>query len=82
MNLHSETFKPFNLYIQNLIFLDTFSKNPQISNIVKNLCIAGAYPGILLGGGSTNSDEDRGQRERGSGDDSPLLSGSAQFADE
>ena len=26
-----------------------------------------AYPGILLGGGSTNSVEDRGQRERRSG---------------
>jgi len=37
-----------------------------------------AYPGILLGGGggSTNSVEDRGQRERGSGDSSPLIRGS------
>ena len=36
-----------------------------------------AYPGILFGwGGSTNSDEDRGQRERGSGDGSPLVWGS------
>ena len=38
-----------------------------------------AYPGILFGGrgvGSTNSVEDRGQRERGSGGGSPLLSGS------
>ena len=26
-----------------------------------------AYPGILFKGGSTNSVEDRGQRERGSG---------------
>ena len=26
-----------------------------------------AYPGILVGGGSTNSVEDRGQTERGSG---------------
>ena len=33
-----------------------------------------AYPGILFGegGGSTNSAEDRGQRERGSGGASPL----------
>jgi len=29
------------------------------------------YPGILFGGGSTNSVEDRGQRERGSGGGSP-----------
>jgi hypothetical protein len=34
-----------------------------------------AYPGIF-GGGSRNSVEDRGQRERGSGDGSPLVRGS------
>ena len=36
-----------------------------------------AYPEILFGGGGlTNSVEDRGQRERGSGGGSPLVSGS------
>ena len=35
-----------------------------------------AYPGILFGEGSTNSVEDRGQRERGSWGGSPLVSGS------
>ena len=35
-----------------------------------------AYPGILFGGGSTNSVEDRGQTERGSGGGSPLVRGS------
>ena len=35
-----------------------------------------AYPGILFGGGSTNSFEDRGQRERGSGGGSSLVRGS------
>jgi hypothetical protein len=38
-----------------------------------------AYPGILFGGrggGSTNSVEDRRQRERGSGGSSPLVRGS------
>ena len=30
-----------------------------------------AYPGILFGGVSTNSVEDRGQRERGSGGGTP-----------
>jgi len=36
-----------------------------------------AYPGILFGrGGSTNSVEDRGERETGSGDTSPLVRGS------
>jgi hypothetical protein len=33
-------------------------------------------------GGSTNSVEDRGQRDRGSGGGSPLVRGSAQFANE
>ena len=35
-----------------------------------------AYPGILFGEGSTNSVEDRGQRERGSGGSSSLVGGS------
>ena len=37
-----------------------------------------AYPGILFGGqgGLTNSVEDEGQRERGSGGGSPLVRGS------
>ena len=35
-----------------------------------------AYPGILFEGGSTNSVEDRGQRERGCGGVSPLVRGS------
>jgi len=36
-----------------------------------------AYPGILFGGGgSTNSIEDTGQRERGSESGSPLVRGS------
>ena len=37
-----------------------------------------AYPGILFGagGGSTNSVDDRGQRERGSGGGNPLVRGS------
>jgi len=36
-----------------------------------------AYPGIFFRGGvSTNSVEDRGQRERGSGGGSPLVRGS------
>ena len=41
----------------------------------KRLCAPVTYPGILLAGegGSTNSVEDRGQRERGSAGSSPLL---------
>jgi hypothetical protein len=34
------------------------------------------YPGIFLRGGSTNSVEDRRQREQGSGGGSPLVRGS------
>jgi hypothetical protein len=41
-----------------------------------------AYRGILLGGGSTNSVGDKGQRERRSGGGSPLVRGSAQFAND
>ena len=41
------------------------------------ICIMSvAYPGIFFGGGSTDSVEDRGQRERGSGGGSPLVRGS------
>jgi hypothetical protein len=40
-------------------------------------CHPVAYPGILFGGGgSTNSIEDRGQRQRGSGGGSLLVRGS------
>ena len=35
-----------------------------------------AYPGILFGGVSANPVEDRGQLERGSGGNSPLVRGS------
>jgi len=39
--------------------------------------MAVAYPGVLFGGGgSTNSVEDRGHRERGSGGGSALVRGS------
>jgi hypothetical protein len=41
-----------------------------------------ANPGIFSGGGSTNSVEYRGHRERGSEGDSPLVRGSTQFANE
>jgi hypothetical protein len=50
----------------------------------KHSCDTVAYPGIFSGGGggSTNSIEDRGQREWGSGSVSPLVRGSIQFANE
>jgi hypothetical protein len=41
------------------------------------ICVASGIPrNFFWGGGSTNSVEDRGQRERGSGDSSPLVRGS------
>ena len=39
-------------------------------------CVPVAYSGILFIGGSTNSVEGRGERERGSGRGSPLVRGS------
>jgi len=60
-------------------------QNHTIIFIVRNVCqkfVPGsksvAYPGILFGGGgsSTNSFEDKGQRERKSGGGSPLVRGS------
>jgi hypothetical protein len=40
------------------------------------------YSGIFLRGGSTNSVEDRGKREWGSGGGSPLVRDYTQFANE
>jgi hypothetical protein len=41
-----------------------------------------SVPRICFGGGSTNSAEDRGQRERESGGGRPLVRGFTQFANE
>ena len=51
---------------------------PNTSKISVEALTPVAYPGILFrgGGGSTNSVEERGQRERSSGGDSPLVKGS------
>jgi hypothetical protein len=43
---------------------------------------SGVPRNFVQGRGSTNSVEDRGQRELGSGGGSPLVGGSAQFANE
>jgi hypothetical protein len=67
----------------NLTVRDRFLKYTQIRNVMKNRLVRTVeYPGILFGEVSTNSVEDRGQRERGSWGGSPLVSGSAQFANE
>jgi hypothetical protein len=44
--------------------------------LTRQAVYAEACPGILFEGGSTNSVKDRGQRERGSGCGSPLVSSS------
>ena len=45
--------------------------------MLKYLAVSSGVPrNFVPGGGSTNSVEDRGQRERGSGRGSPLLRGS------
>jgi hypothetical protein len=51
----------------------------SVGTFIFVLYVAVAYPGILFGGGSTNSVEDRGHREWGSGGGSPLVRGFAQF---
>jgi len=47
-----------------------------MDNIAFVMSLTVAYPRIFFGGGSTNSVEDRGQREWGSGGGSPLVKGS------
>ena len=55
--------------------MDVPAKHPISTRNKYTLTVA--YPGILFGGGgSTNSVEDRGQREWGSGGGSPLVRGS------
>jgi hypothetical protein len=49
--------------------------SPPTSGVPRSFFVRGR-------GGSTNSVKDRGKRERGSGDGSPLVRGSAQFTNE
>jgi hypothetical protein len=54
--------------------------NIRVNRMAVGLSRTVAYPGILFGGGSTNSVEEREQIEWGFGGGSPLERGSAQFA--
>jgi hypothetical protein len=45
-------------------------------------CVPRIFSGVGVEGVSTNSVEDRGQRERGSGGGSPIVRGSAQSVNE
>jgi hypothetical protein len=59
-------------FIDQLLCVSTSIKKSELYNDTV------AYPGILFGGGLTNSVEDRGQRERGSGCGRPLVRGSGE----
>ena len=63
-----QTFRSSWAFITDLVQLRNYSD-------LHTTCISGV-PRIFFGGGSTNSVEDRGQRERGSGSGSPLVRGS------
>jgi hypothetical protein len=66
-----------------IMHLHTITCPGAISDVPRNFFSWGIRPGILLGGkGSTNSIEDRGQTEQGSGGGSSLVRGSTQFANE
>ena len=56
------------------IYTQTIHRTTQNKQYIEPV----AYPGILFGGGgsSTNSVDDRGQKERGSGGGSPIVRGS------
>jgi hypothetical protein len=47
-----------------------------------SLTTSGVPRNFVRGGGLTSSVEDRGQREQGTGGDSPLVRSSVQFANE
>jgi hypothetical protein len=54
----------------------------KTSGVTRNFFSGGGYARNFFRGGSTNSVEDRRQRERGSGGGSPLVRGSTRFANE
>jgi hypothetical protein len=74
-------------------YLETYLDIPEHKQLPGTSCLAPyvivgdeacpvGFPGILFRGESTNSVEARGQREPGYGGGSPLVRGSAQFANE
>jgi hypothetical protein len=83
--------------LPNIVVLITFNlrsslnESDQVSHPYKTTCkiivlsshdASGVPRNLVRGGGSPNSVEERGQRERGSGGFSPLVRGSTQFANE
>jgi uncharacterized spore protein YtfJ len=56
--------------------------NTAVHATTTTVFIYSGIPRNFVQGGSTNSVEDRGQREQGSGGGSPLVRGSAQFSNE
>jgi hypothetical protein len=75
------------LGIQNLCNAIFYNTKYTIHSSIQQWCAqeffwGGVTPEIFFGGNSTNSVEDRGQREWGSGGGSPLVRGYTQFANE
>ena len=73
-NLHEDFLAQYVVQLRENVSQVTLRVNPH--RTFKSCLGAVAYPGILFGGGSTNSVEDRGQTERRSGGSSPLVRGS------
>ena len=68
---------PWRLCRGRLWWRASLSIGAPLGNLEGGSCTGSAVPrNFVWGGGSTNSVDDRGQRERGSGDSSPLLRGS------
>jgi hypothetical protein len=62
-------------------FRGVFARNFFGGVFARNF-FGGVFARNFFSGGSTNSVEDRGQRERGSGGGSPLVRGYTQFVNE
>ena len=69
-------FSPENRAVYEIMWKNTVQPNRPQLTIWRMRTASGVPRNFVSGGGSTNSVEDRGQRERGSGGGSPLVRGS------
>jgi hypothetical protein len=67
------------VHAKNQTFIPNFAELPFLKTVVDSGIPRIFFRGV---GHSTNSVQDRRQRERGSGGSSPLVRGSAQFSNE
>jgi hypothetical protein len=65
-----------------LLYTNGYGAGCALDVRVKSDILTSGVPTNFFRGVSTNSVEDRGQRERGSGGGSPIVRGSTQFANE